>query len=327
MELLKAIVIPFAVTIGSQWVLYRMPFRIRAKNRDLKNARKEVVTLLNNEMAKNKKGLEFPIVRAVINSNYGEQNIDSIPPTEIQALFDDLIASLTKNSFISLPRRNELAEKALVWKQGFEKKETDLSKAIDNWRKVSKFRVAMRVVFILAVGIFVGLTTFIISALRNPLIWNSVIEAFFLIVIASTLFGYLQYRRAKEERDKSSHNLHIVLEGKVAEALETYTPKAMIETNVTDTGTGKLIEVDLIISRGENRVPVEIKHRQVRPETLRKLDDAMTALRSKKGLLVTSTSVGDEIEELARRTGIVILDNVASEGEIVNRLRHTKLFD
>lgn len=322
-----ATAITIAATFGISYLFYRMPFTAGIKSRNIKNARKEVVTVLSVEMAKNKGGLELSIAKAIINSTYGEYKVDSIPPTEIQALFEDLITNFTKNPFVSPSRKNELNNKALVLKEGFEKRETDLSKAINNWKQVSIFKISMQVVMILAVGIFTGLGVFMISAVVDPVIWDNFIVTLRLIGIAAALFGFLQYRKAKAKRDESSHNLYMVLEEKVIKALGRHMPDAVLEKNVKVADTGHLIEVDLIMSTNGAKIPVEIKHRLVRTQTIEKLANVMKTIGSRKGLLVTSSSVGNTIRELARQKGIIVLDIVASEDEIINRLKHTKLFD
>lgn len=326
-NLIIATVITIAATFGISYLFYRKSFTIWIKSRNIKNARKEVVTLLSVELAKNKGGIELSIVKAITNSIYGEHKVDSIPPTEIQQLFEALITNITKSPFISPSRKNELSNKALVLKEGFGKRETDLGQAISNWQQVSIFKISIQVVFILAVGIFTGLTAFIISAIVNPAIWDNFIEIMWLIGIVATLSGFLQYRKAKANRDESSHHLNMALEEKVIRALERHMPDAVLEKNVKVADTGHLIEVDLIMSTNGAKIPVEIKHRLVRTQTIEELANVMKTIGSRKGLLVTGSSVGNTIKELARQKGIIVLDNVASEDEIVNRLKYTKLFD
>ena len=320
----------FAAAFGSQYWFYRKSFgpaTRRIKSRNLEDARKEALTLLSAEMAENKNVVEFFAAKAMIDSTYRKYNVGSIPPAEIQAFFDDLITSFMQNPFISLSRRNELSRTALVLKEALEKREADLGEAIDNWRQVSVFKILMRVVFTLAVGVFAGLTTFILLTLAELAMWDNLVESLWLIVIAAALFSSLQYRKAKEKRDESSHNLHMVLEENIARALERHMPNAVVEANVTAGGTRNLVDVDLIINMSGTRVPVGIKHRLLGSKTIEKLANAMERTGSEKGLLVTSSLVGDKTKKLARQKGIIVLDNVASEDQIVNRLKRTKLFD
>jgi len=302
-------------------------FRIGSANERTGNARKEVVRLLSNSVNNDDKvQIEFPLIESWIKSKYRENKVDYSPATELPIIIDDLITTISDDLFIPPPKRAALQENALTLKRMIEKRESNLEDELEEWRESSIPRIMFKS-FAIAYWTFVAGFLAILGSMliliqfKLPISTNFT-ELLSLITLFGIIMGFIRYRALKAKRDKSSMNLRRILEDKSADAIRKSVPRVELERNLLSPN-GNLIKVDLVITSNGDKIPVEIKHDQVRETTIEKITKAMNELNSNRGILITSSKVSKQMMERASSKNVIVVENVTSEEDIIRALENT----
>lgn len=310
--------------ITSYW-FYRRSTGVKGEK--IKNARKEVVNVLLNELVRSTQDIKPSVVEALLNNKYRDSGINPLAINELPLIIDDLITNIAGDIFIPPRKKDDFVQKVLRLKQCFDKREINLEQAIANWKKSSIFLISIGSAFTFFIGIAFGLATLIIFVILVPSTQLVVvIQTLWLIGLISALFGYMQYRIMHVKRNKNSKSLNIVLEHIAIAALRKIIPNATINKHVRINIDNRLAEVDLILVLNENKLPVEIKHRNIQPQTIMQIESVMNIVNARRGLLIMTSVVSNKVKKLAREKGIIVLDQVTSENEIVDYLKDTELF-
>ena len=298
-----------------------------ARSERVRNARREVVSILTGEFVNSDSEIQTSVVEALLSNKYRDCKVESSTVTELPLIIDDLIAGFTENIFITHKEQQKLVKRALALKQKFESRKSNLEEAIDNWRQSSIPLIAYRLALVLGAGICSGLIVIFLGSIFAPTIMNNLVQLLGILGFATVIFSFAEYNTLKSRRERNSRYLQKALEDTVAKALRTSVRKAVLEQHARVDANGHLAEADLILSVNENKVPVEIKYSSIRQQTIEQIANTMEMMNSKNGLLITTSAVGKRIKELARQKGIIVLENVTSEADIVKGLENTKLFE
>lgn len=314
-----------SVTAVTSYLLHKKLAGVRSER--VKNARREVVGILTSEFVNNDSAIQIPVVEALLSNKYRDCKVESSTVTELPLIIDDLIAGFTENIFITHKERQKLVERALVLKQEFEIRKSNLEETIDNWKQSSIPLIAYRLALVLGAGICSGLIVIFLGSIFVPTIMDNIVQLLCILGFATVLSSFAEYNTLKSKRERNSRYLHKALEDTVDRALRISVRNAVLEQHASVDANGRLAEADLILSVNENKVPVEIKYSSIRQQTIEQIANTMEMMNSKNGLLITTSAVGKRIKELARQNGIIVLENVTSEADIVKELENTKLFE
>ena len=84
-------------------------------------------------------------------------------------------------------------------------------------------------------------------------------------------------------------NLQKILEDTGANAIQISLSNNELQRNSLSQN-GKLVRADFVIALNGEKIPVEIKHNQIREATIMQMGQTMSEISSSKGVLITSSS-------------------------------------
>ncbi len=303
----------------------------KSRKKRIESARGEVVRALYDELAKNNKELQSPMVRALLENKYRDLGIVSPADNELPYIVADLITALAVNPFITPERRECLIERVTTLKGRFQKRPSVLMEAVSEWEKVSIRRVTASIVSLTAWAMISGIVIILLATFLTVQFLHlqpvNLLESLWLVLITTIIIALLQFDVLKRKRDKISINVRKALEDTVLEGLSKSQTNVSLERNVVISSEGRVSHADLVAVSNGKRLPVEIKHGAVNYRTIEQLASNMRQLESKRGLLVTSSGIGERFKEAAAQKGVLILDDVTSEEDIIQGLKKTRLFE
>ena len=99
--------------------------------------------------------------------------------------------------------------------------------------------------------------------------------------------------------------------------------RGIIKRNYSSTTEdGRKWEIDLLIESRNEKIPVEIKYRKdkVSIETVNQLINYKKNFDIQKAIIITNAILTNEARILAEKNGIIIIEKVSNEGDIINFL-------
>lgn len=307
--------------------------RKTAKDRKerIERARGEVVRALYDDLARNDEELQTPMVQALLENKYRDLGIESPTDTELPNIAADLITALAENPFITPDGREVLIQRVTTLQNKFQKRPSVLAQAISEWEKSSLSGVIAVVVSLavwaMASGIVVILLAMFFTVRLLHLQPANLLESLWLVLITAIVIALLQFRVLERRRDRTSRYVRKALEDTALEGLSKSLKNVTLERNVVVSSEGRVSYADLVAVSNGRRLPVEIKHGAVRYRIVEQLACLMRQMDSKRGLLVTSSRLGERFKESASQKGVLILDGVTSEEDIIQGLKNTRLFE
>jgi len=308
------------------WAIYQRKTkgaREEKEERAYKGTRASLIKLL----AQGDGEIETSVVDAIINSKYKECGLDVAPIDIVSKILDDVVVEFTDSIFIPPERSKDLIKKTMLLKERLEGRKLDLKEASKNWQSVSILLIVLRLIYIALFGFAFGLFVVLLSVKYV----SGATENFVMYLLASLLLTLIlvfsDFKASWNKRKESGQYLHSVLEDNAIKALKEILPDADIERNARIEQECQLARVDLVIEENGQKLPVEIKHGFIKMHTIDQIADVMQKIGSNKGLLITTSRLGDKVKNLSRQRSIVTIDNVTSQRDIINGLKNTKLFD
>jgi uncharacterized membrane protein YiaA len=308
------------------WFIYQRKTR-GAREEKEERAYKETRASLIKLLAQGDEEIEASVVDAIINSKYKACGLDVAPIGIVSKILDDVVAEFTDSIFIPPERSKYLIKKSMLLKERLEGRKLDLEEALKNWRSVSIPAIILRSSFIASAILFFGLLVVIISLVYVSGAAENSIMYLIAILVLTLIASFSDFKASWDKRRTSAQSLYSVLEDNAIKALKEILPNADIERNARIEQEGQLAQVDLVIEENGQKLPVEIKHGFIKMHTIDQIADVMQKIGSNKGLIITTSRLGDEVKNLSRQRSIITIDDVTSQRDIINRLKNTKLFD
>lgn len=308
------------------WIVYQRTTK-GAREEKADRAERETKATLTRLLAQGDTAIDISVVEALMNSKYRERGLDVAPINRLPNILEDLIVEFAENVFIPYETSQNLIKKTMFLKEKLEGRKLNLEEATKDWRRfaipVIVFRIIYMTAMVLAFGLFVVILAlaFVKGAAENLSMY---LIALLVLTIAII---FTESKRLREERSESARLLHSVLEDNAIKTLRDSIPSADIERNARIEVDGQIAQVDFFVQSNGEKLPVEVKHGAVSSQTIEQIADVMGKVGSNKGLLITASKLRQEVKQLARRKSVIVIDDVASEADIVEGLRNTKLFD
>lgn len=308
------------------WFIYQRKTK-GAREEKEERAYKETRASLIKLLAQGEGEVETSVVDAIIKNKYKTCGLDVAPIDIVSKILDDVVVEFTDSIFIPPKRSKDLIKKTMLLKERLEGRKLDLKEALKDWRSVSIPAIILRLSAMASAILFFGLLVvtvslvFVSGAAENALMYLIAILVLTLIAVFS------DFKASLDRREKSAQYLHSVLEDNAIKTLKEILPNADIERNARIEQQGQLAEVDLVIEEDGQKLPVEIKHGSIKTHTIDQIADVMQKIGSNKGLMITTSRLGDEVKNLSRQRSIIVIDEVTSQRDIINGLKNTKLFD
>jgi len=308
------------------WFIYQRKTK-GAREEKEERAYKETRTSLIKLIAQRDGEVETSVVDTIIKSKYRACGLDVAPIDIVSKILDDVVVEFTDSIFIPPERSKDLIKKTMLLKERLKSRKLDLEEALKNWRSVSIPAIIFRLSAMVAALLFFGLLIVTLS-----LIFVSGAEKsslmYLVAILVLTLIALISDSKASlDKRKRSAQYLHSVLEDNVIKVLKEILPNAVIKRNARIEQQGQLAEVDLVIEENGQKLPVEVKHGSIKTNTINQIADVIQKIGSNKGLMITTSRLGDEVKNLSRRRSIIVIDEVKSQRDIINGLKNTKLFD
>jgi len=324
-------VIGIIATLATFGIVYWKTTSVR-KERE-RHAHKDIVVVLARILAQGQDSLDLPVVESLLKSKAREYRTNLSTVDELPKIAEDLVAKFTESEFITPEVRHKLIEKVMLLQEKFERKEPRLEEATAEFQQSAQAYTYRRNIVLSTMGALLAATiTFVISGviLDTDLIRSDQVSMITMITIVVLLaavgtyvFEYQQLKRKKAER---SLYLNKVFEEIVIEVLHEIAPKASVERNVKIVQGDYYSEADFVVKVNDESVPIEIKTGSVRHEAISSLVAAMKLLTSRRGVLITSSQVQENIKKMALEHNVLLLEGITTKEDLIRGLRETKLF-
>ena len=308
------------------WYLYQRRtkgVREEKEERAYKETRASLIKLL----AQGEGEVETSVVDAIVNSKYRQYGVDIAPIEIVSEILEDVVVEFTDSIFIPPGTSKDLIKKTMLLKERLERRKLDLEEALKTWRSVSITLIISRSLFMASCVLGIGLLAVVLSLVYIRGAAESYIMYLIVIIVLTLAVGLSDFKASWDKRKKSAQYLYNVLEDNAIKALKEILPNADIERNARIEQQGQLAQVDLVIEENRQKLPVEIKHGSIKMHTIDQIADVMQKIGSNKGLIITTSRLGDKVKNLSLQRNIIAIDDVTSQRDIINGLKYTKLFD
>ena len=307
------------------WFIYQ---RRTKRVREEKEARadREIQDTLTRLLTQGSGNLDISVLEALMNSKYRALGLDMLPIDKMRIILENLIAEFTGNIFIPYEIGQDLIKRVLLLKDKFEGRKSNLEEVVGNWRRLSIPKIIFRVVSLTVIALASGLFVVILALLFVTGAAETMVTYYIAILLATLMIIYTESKTLQEKRSKSGRQLHNVLENNIIKIFRDSEPSASVERNVRIEADGQIAQVDLVMKSNGEKLPIEIRQGNVSIHTIDQIVEVMNKMDSNKGLLITTSKVRTEIREIARQKSVIVIDDVASETDIVDGLKNTKLF-
>lgn len=293
-----------------------------------KHAHKDIIVVLARILAQGQDSLDLPVVQSLLKSKAREYDINLSTVDELPKIAEDLVVKFTESEFITPEARHKLIEKVMLLQEKFERKEPRLEEATAEFQQSTQFYRYRRNIVLSTMGALLAATiSFVISGVMFDTDLTSNVVLITIALLAAAFGTYvIEYRQLKRKKAERSLYLNKVFEEIVVEALHEIAPKASVDRNVEIVQGDYYSEVDFVIKLNDKTVPIEIKTGSVRNEAISPIVTAMKLLASRRGVLITSSQVQENIKKMTLKHNILLLEGITSKEDLIRRLRDTKLF-
>jgi|GEM_PF-3851129 len=128
----------------------------------------------------------------------------------------------------------------------------------------------------------------------------------------------------KIKRNESVTYVSQIFENMVSSALQKHLPETKVEKEVVLKNGRRM---DFILQIDDERILIEVKYRAVKSNTIKQISDYMNQSGAKKAILITNSSVTEKVRKSANAKNIVVVDNVYSEEDIINRFKEMNIIE
>jgi len=296
-----------------------------------RHAHKDIVGVLAGILAQGQDSLDLPVVQSLLKSKAREYDVNLSTIDELPKVVEDLVAKFTESEFITPEFRHKLIQKAMLLQEKFECKGPRLEEAVAEYQQPARLDRYRRTIVLSAMAaLLAGAITLLIAGILGSYptegLTKDAVSIAIIVLIAAFGSYVVEYRQLKKKQTERSSYLNKVLERMVIEALTEIAPKASVDRNVKIAQGDYSTEADFVIKVDDEIVPIEIKSGSVRHEAIDTIVVAMKLLASRKGILITSSHVQENVKKIALEHNILLLEGISTKEDLVGGLRGTKLF-
>ena len=319
------ILLTIALGLGVPLIIFYITYKktVGASIEREKTAYREIVSLIAKLIAHEEIKPNFDIINGLIKSKAREYNVN-LDVSYIPTIFEDVMAKFIENEFISQSVKKNLIDKVqLTQKEIFEAKETKEANVSEKADLVfEKNKILLSTLTALVGTLFIIGTIFQkYSEIYEPLTKEFILTTFVAIITIAitTMVFYVE----KMEKTKSKERINMkygtsIFEDMVFTALKSAFPSEVIKKNVILNEK----EVDFLLISNNETIPIEVKYRILLFKSVKKLKDFMIESNVNKVMLITNSSAPQKVKKFATENNIILIDNVQSEEDIVNKIKN-----
>ena len=315
-------VIGVVVSLVTFYLTYRLT--IGARKERGKNAYREIISIMTRFLSQTKINPTLDVIQGLTRSKAREHNVNMVSIPSLPAIFEDLITKFIENEFISPDTKNNIISRVKLLQNELETKEARERMIVETPEVPKILTILILAAVTIAPMSFALLlmvqTGFIYYIARNMYI--IMIAVVFLVVAGSF---YIKASREKEEKEaESTAYISPIFENLIFSALKRHLPEGNIEKGVV---LKKGRQVDFVLQINDEKIPMAVKFRDVKLGTVQQISDYKKQLGAKKAILITNSSVAKIVRKSADAKNIIIIDDINSEEDIINRLKQINIIE
>ena len=290
-----------------------------------KNAYREIISIMTRFLSQTKINPTLDVIQGLTRSKAREHNVHMVSIPSLPAIFEDLITKFIENEFISPDTKNDIISRVKLLQNELETEEARERMIVETPEvpKIYKFIILAAAVIapmFFALLIMLVTTDYYYYAARDMY----VIMMGLLFFVATYLF-YIKAIRVKEEKEAESTAYNsAIFENMIFSALKRYLPEGNIEKGVV---LKKGRQVDFVLRINDEKIPMDVKFRDVKFGTVQQISDYKNQLGAKRAILITNSSVAKKVRKSADAKNIIIIDDVNSEEDMINRLKEINIIE
>lgn len=332
LSLLAGTLITLLVGVGTAfWTNRRLTSARQERQRSI---HREMIQALARYVTESNHSPDARVVLAIARSKAIEQRIGLPTPEDIAWLLDGVVTRFAESELVSPQDKITLIDDVLRLQVAVRTPE-QVRLPIPQIMPVEPRRVSERTSmwYVLpatalaatVAGLLVTIVSSVSGTSSESLIWS----IFLTILLVSSSVAAMTYmrwlRRSRMEEAEFQRRLAPILEDMITSVVSQIFPDARIDRQAKLKADQAEIEVDFILNMHGMRIPIEIKYGKVGQVSLDALSRSMKALSAKHGILVTTTPATDRMKAMARELGIILLDAITSERDIIERLLRSEI--
>ena len=315
-------IIGIVISLTAFFFAYR--FTIGAREERGKNAYREIISIMTRFLSQTKINPTLDVIQGLIRSKAREYNVGIGRIPSLPAIFEDSIAKFIENEFISPDIKNDFINRIKLLQNELET-EAARERMIAETREVpmaDKYRFLVSIVVALVSMLIAMLIT---AKLYYTPTYLSVFIMMVVVVFFATGYAYMKIGIEKEEKEaESTAYIFPVFENMVFSALKKHLPEENIKKGVVLKKGGR---VDFVLQINDEKIPTDVKFRDVKLNTIEQISDYKNQLGAKRAILITNSSVAERVRKSADAKNIIIIDNVNFEEDIINRLKEINIIE
>jgi len=329
------ILLTIAIGLGVPLIIFFITYKktVGASKEREKTAHREIVSLIAKLIAHEEIKPNFDIFNGLIKSKAREYNVN-LDVSYIPTIFEDVMAKFIENEFISQNVKKTLIDKVqLTQNEIFEAKETKeatFSEKDDLFYE--KYKILFSTLSITLIAILATLPIIILiqkivipETVELPTLsftrefGISIIVAITTIIVATIIFYTNKMEEMKSKERKNIKYGGSIFEDIVFAALKNAFPSEDIKKNVI---LNSGMELDFLLIINDENIPIEVKYHTVLLKSIKQFKDLMRISNINKAILITNSSVNQNVRKFAIQNNINIIDKVQSEEDIVNKIKN-----
>lgn len=114
----------------------------------------------------------------------------------------------------------------------------------------------------------------------------------------------------------------LIFEDIVYSALKKVLPKENIER---EKALVNELRADFLLKINNEKIPLEVKYREIRENSIFRLFNYMQIMEAKKALIITNSYANNSVKKFCTENNIYLIENAQSEEDIINKLKQMNL--
>jgi hypothetical protein len=300
-----------------------------ARGERTRRAHRDVVTAIAKLLAEGQARVDLPVIESVLKTKARDYNVNLPFADELPGIVEDVAARFTESEFIPPRTRQNLLKKAFALQRLGESRRPTLKEAVADLEescRLAESHSRRGTLLSAAVSLLAAIVTLAIVA---AFIGVDVIGllpvyagAICVAIAVAVVFSLYQASRATRSKEaKTLAEVHRVFEEMVLDVLGKIMPEAVVQRNVRIETERYLVDVDFIVNVNGITLPIKLKHGPVRPQTVAAMAAVMNKLATKRGMIITSTQMGDHTKKMAVPGNITFLQGIMSAEDLTRGLK------
>jgi hypothetical protein len=315
------------VGVGASLVTYFLTYRHRISARKERGvtAYREIISIMTRFLSQSKLNPTLDVIQGLTRSKAREHNVNMVSIPSLPAIFEDLITKFIENEFISPDTKNDIVSRIKLLQNELETEEARERMIIETPEVPKFYNILILAAAIIAPMFFALLIMLPTTEYYYYFTRDIYILMMALLFLAVAFSFYIKPRREKEEKEaESTAYISPIFENMIFSALKRHLPEGNIEKGVFLKKGG---QVDLVLRINDEKIPMAVKFRDVKSGTVQQISDYKNQLGAKRAIVITNSSVAERIRKSADAKNIIIIDDVNSEEDMINRLKEINIIE